>query len=218
MMSNKACERNAEIATLTRHPSTLRWQISHMDSRPIEIQTRSGVLRSFKECDKQDRINAGFDVEFFRALGVELSEEIDLETFAEEWFEKKTNPEHSWAIEVDGICVGSIWIHSIEKKNKRGRFAIEIHHPGYWNRGIGEDATRAVVQFAFEELKLHRLDLRVLKSNHRAIRCYEKCGFVREGIQRETVLIHGVWESDLWMSILESEYNQDANKAVERTR
>ncbi len=50
------------------------------------------------------------------------------------------------------------------------------------------------------------MDLRVLEYNKRAIRCYEKCGFIVEGIDREGALIEDKFESDLFMSILDYEY------------
>jgi RimJ/RimL family protein N-acetyltransferase len=50
------------------------------------------------------------------------------------------------------------------------------------------------------------VDLKVLEYNQRAIACYEKCGFVKEGIEREGALIEGKYESDVMMSILEREY------------
>jgi RimJ/RimL family protein N-acetyltransferase len=46
----------------------------------------------------------------------------------------------------------------------------------------------------------------VLSFNVRALRCYEKCGFVREGIGRESALVGGAWVDDVMMSILEREY------------
>ncbi|MET3871563.1 RimJ/RimL family protein N-acetyltransferase [Puniceicoccus vermicola] len=79
------------------------------------------------------------------------------------------------------------------------------------------EATRTVVKVAFEHIKLHRLDLRVLTSNHVAIACYRSCGFKDEGIQRETLFIDGRWESDLWMSILEQEYKEKANQSLQTT-
>jgi len=57
-------------------------------------------------------------------------------------------------------------------------------------------------------LGLHRVDLRVLEYNKRAIACYQKCGFVMEGIEREGALIEDRWESDWIMSILDREYFQ----------
>ena len=148
------------------------------------------------------------DPEFYRLLGCPFPSGVNRADEARAWYAKKTDPKHSWAIEVDGRCVGSVWLHSIELTNRRARFAIEIFDSRYWNRGIGEFATRTVVKFAFEELKLHRLDLRVLTENARAIRCYERCGFLREGVQRDTLFLDGRWYSDLWMSILEAELPQ----------
>jgi RimJ/RimL family protein N-acetyltransferase len=47
-----------------------------------------------------------------------------------------------------------------------------------------------------------------LSFNERPIRCYERCGFVREGTEREGSLIGGEWCSDVLMSVLEREYFQ----------
>jgi ribosomal-protein-alanine N-acetyltransferase len=46
----------------------------------------------------------------------------------------------------------------------------------------------------------------VFTFNPRAIACYEKCGFVREGIEREGAWAADAWQSNLIMSILEQEY------------
>jgi site-specific DNA recombinase len=59
-----------------------------------------------------------------------------------------------------------------------------------------------------------RVDLRVLAFNKRAIACYEKCGFVREGVVRESVVIGGEWQSDVLMSILEHEYGSLTSRTV----
>jgi ribosomal-protein-alanine N-acetyltransferase len=55
-------------------------------------------------------------------------------------------------------------------------------------------------------MQLHRVDMRVLTFNRRAIGCYEKCGFVHEGVERESVWIDGAWTDDMRMGILEDEY------------
>lgn len=67
---------------------------------------------------------------------------------------------------------------------------------------------------AFEELNLHRVDLRVLEYNKRAIKCYEKCGFIKEGVEREGALIEGKYETDVFMSILDREYDVIKEKFV----
>ena len=170
------------------------------------IQLGKAILRPHLERDRESFVAAERDPEFYRMLGSEVPIELTRVEEAEVWFRKKSGPVHCWAIEADARCIGSIWIHSIEPLNRRGRLAIEIFNRDYRGRGIGMEATAAVVRVAFEQIRLHRLDLRVLTVNERAIRCYERCGFKREGIWRDSLLLDGVWYSDLWMSILETEY------------
>ncbi len=73
-------------------------------------------------------------------------------------------------------------------------------------RGIGRAAIRKVLDYAFGSLGLHRVDLRVLSFNQRAIGCYLACGFVHEGTERESACIAGEWHDDWIMSILQHEH------------
>jgi [ribosomal protein S5]-alanine N-acetyltransferase len=111
-----------------------------------------------------------------------------------------------WVIEHEGRCIGSALLHSFEHENRRARYAVGILDAERLGQGIGTEVTRLVLRHAFERLALHRLDLRVLEYNHRAIACYQKCGFIREGVERETLLVDGTWHSNVMMSILEHEY------------
>ncbi len=166
------------------------------------------TLRPHRESDKDDYVRISREPEFYRLLGCTVPRDLTREDEAAIWYTKKTHPLHSWAIEVESKCVGSVFIHSIEAENRRARFAIEIFDSSYWGRGVGRAATEETIRYAFESLRLHRLDLRVLTVNQRAIRCYERCGFRRECVQREVLRYEGEWYSDLWMSILESEYDE----------
>jgi RimJ/RimL family protein N-acetyltransferase len=128
----------------------------------------------------------------------------------ENWFAELATDPNRWVIEAEGTCVGQARLHSLDQHNRRARFAIGLFAPELLGRGLGTEATRLVLRHAFETLRLHRVDLRVLQSNGRAIRCYEKCGFVREGLERDSVLVDGAWDSDVIMSILEDEYRHAA--------
>ncbi len=77
---------------------------------------------------------------------------------------------------------------------------------GCLGKGIGTQAIHLLLQHAFGELKLHRIGIRVLAYNTRAIRAYEKCGFVREGRERETAFVNGAWHDDIMMGLLATEY------------
>lgn len=84
--------------------------------------------------------------------------------------------------------------------------AIGIGERDYWGRGYGTDAMRLTLRYAFEELDLHRVTLTVWSVNERAIRSYERAGFKREGVQRETMLREGRRVDTVVMGVLRGEF------------
>ncbi len=61
------------------------------------------------------------------------------------------------------------------------------------SKGHGTEAVKLLCRFGFADLNLHRIYLHVFETNSRAIRAYEKSGFVREGSLREAAFIDGKW-------------------------
>jgi ribosomal-protein-alanine N-acetyltransferase len=96
---------------------------------------------------------------------------------------------------------------TVNQLDNRARYAVGLFDPTVWSKGLGTEITQLVLRYSFEELELHRVDLRVLQYNKRAIKCYEKCGFIQEGIEREGALIEGKYETDVFMSILDREFH-----------
>lgn len=167
------------------------------------------MLRPPRVQDKQDRLACGRDPEYVRMVGGNYRNVRPLTAEqVERWYQLLLAEPMEWVIDLDGRCIGTARLHSLNERDRRARYAIGIFDPSAWGRGYGTEATNLVLQYAFETLKLHRVDLRVLAYNHRAIRCYEKCGFEKEGVEREGAFIAGQWESDVIMSILEQEYLQ----------
>ena len=116
-------------------------------------------------------------------------------------------PDGQPVAEPKGRYIGSIRLDGISWDHRQARLSIGIFDRRFWSQGYGTEAIQALLPYAFDELRLHRIGLRVLAHNARAIiRCYEKCGFRREGIERQTALINGTWHDDLIMGILECEY------------
>ena len=83
---------------------------------------------------------------------------------------------------------------------------VGIGNRAYWGQGYGSAAVRLTLGYAFAELNLHRVSLSVLGTNPRAIRAYEKCGFVPEGRWRELAGYDGQWSDEVVMGILRSEW------------
>lgn len=81
--------------------------------------------------------------------------------------------------------VGIVDISGISWTNGSGWIGIAVGNPANQGKGYGHEAMQLVLEFAFLELNLHRVQLSVFEYNTPAIRLYEKLGFTREGVQRE---------------------------------
>lgn len=171
-----------------------------MNSAPTLCGKRV-ILRAVRETD-QELFEADRSAEFLRMVG---ENQQDSASDKRAFENALSNPLH-WAVTTNGRCIGVAFLHSLVETDQRARYAIGIFQSSDWNKGFGTEATCLVLDYAFNQLGLHRLDVRVLEHNNRAIRCYEKCGFVREGVERESALIDGQWRSDLIMGILAHEY------------
>lgn len=84
-------------------------------------------------------------------------------------------------------------------------FAI-ILGPDAVGRGYGTDATRAMLRYAFDEIGVHKVELRAWAFNGRAIRAYEKAGFVREGVRRAVAFHGGRFHDEVLMGVLAEEF------------
>lgn len=124
----------------------------------------------------------------------------------ERWYQHYAASPLCWVVEVAGRCIGNARLDSFDQASRSARYAAGLFEPAVWGRGYGTELTRLILRHAFEDMHLHRVDLVVLEYNQRAIACYRKCGFVQEGVLRESALVAGEWHSDLQMSILEHEY------------
>lgn len=74
-------------------------------------------------------------------------------------------------------------------------------------KGIGTFAVKALIEHAFYDLNLRRLQLEVLKYNTIALNLYKKIGFVEEGIKRKAVYKNGEYVDELIMALLKEDYS-----------
>ena len=122
------------------------------------------------------------EVEYYTGYGLPktLSE-------CEIWFNRHV-PGHDcrlYAIEAAGArLIGDLELDHISWRNREAEFRIRIGVKEYWDQGYGTDAVRTLLALALGRLGLRRVYLRVYCFNRRAIRCYEKCGFRKEGVLR----------------------------------
>lgn len=106
----------------------------------------------------------------------------------------------------DDRLVGFIAIHNIEWNNQVAELSLGIGDSADWDRGYGTEALRLALRYAFEELNLYRVGLDVIAYNTRAIRVYEKVGFVREGVKRSFGMRDGRRYDLFFMGMLRDEW------------
>ncbi len=99
-------------------------------------------------------------------------------------------------------AVGSVYIRDIDTTHHKAEYGIFIGEDMARGKGYGTAAAKLMIRYCFEELKLHRLFLRVYAENVQAIRSYEKAGFVKEAHLREDVCIEGKYKDIVLMGIL----------------
>lgn len=122
-------------------------------------------------------------------------------------FHRNRTDEVLWVIaDSEDTCIGHTGLYQLDHRVRKAEFAIMIGDKNYWNKGIGTQVTKAVIDFGFKQLNLHRISLYVLASNPRAVHVYQKIGFQQEGILRDNQFKNGQYLDVIVMSILETEW------------
>ena len=98
--------------------------------------------------------------------------------------------------------LGSVYIRDIDRQHNKAEYGIFIGEDEARGKGIGTATARLMLRYCFEEERLHRVYLRVFADNMRAVRSYEKAGFVREACLRDDVCIDGEYRDIVLMAVI----------------
>ncbi|MBR6771633.1 MAG: GNAT family N-acetyltransferase [Lachnospiraceae bacterium] len=97
--------------------------------------------------------------------------------------------------------VGSVYFRDIDDKKQEAEYGIFIGEESAAGRGYGSEAARLAVEYAFKQLGLEKVVLRVFTDNIPAIKSYEKAGFVKEGILKAVECSDGERKDMFFMSV-----------------
>lgn len=125
-----------------------------------------------------------------------------------EILEQMAHKDHAYAI-VDieiNKAIGIVSLHNFDHINNTCELGLFIGDKDYWNLGYGEEATRLLLDFAFNILNLNNLMLLVLEFNIRALKCYQKIGFNEIGRRRQAYHIAGRRYDVIYMDLLNEEF------------
>lgn len=107
---------------------------------------------------------------------------------------------------LDERYVGNVFLRNINWVSRSAEFSMFLGCRELWGKGLGQEASRLMLDHAFAELGLHRVWLTAFSFNPRALACFERVGFRREGIFRDAVYCDGAFHDTVVMGMLEQEY------------
>lgn len=105
----------------------------------------------------------------------------------------------------DGVHIGSVGIY-LDKQDKGAKYGILIGDKHHWDKGLGTEATKLILDYGFKKLQVHRIQLAVYSYNKRAIAVYKKLGFRLEGKSREGIFYRGEFYDEYHMGLLQKEW------------
>ncbi len=102
------------------------------------------------------------------------------------WYLMKRQPYRKWVYGAfaDQLLIGYITVKQYNKEQKSAEMGISFN-PDWTSKGYGTEAVKRYLELVFERFNLERVWLKTASFNARAIRCYEKAGFVTYDVQRE---------------------------------
>ena len=126
------------------------------------------------------------------------------------WYEKykESDDREEFVIYVidTNIPIGTIGLSSIDKANLKAEYGIIIGENDYIGKGYAKEASQLILKYAFDELHLNKVFLKVFDDNNRAIGMYNTLGFSIDGILRQDIFKQGAFHNVIEMSFLKKEW------------
>lgn len=154
------------------------------------------TLHSLPEVDKYNTLGIPKDVD-------------ETQSIIEPWIvenERKEIVNYTFAIlnRIDDKFMGLFGLKIGSKKYRRAEVWYKLH-ADYWNKDYATETLRAVINFGFEKLHLHRIEAGCAINNVGSIRVLEKSGMTREGRRRQILPLKSGWSDGYEYSILETD-------------
>ena len=108
-------------------------------------------------------------------------------------------------VETDGHPVGVVEFDPIDREAGVAEFAVWIH-PDHHRRGYAREAAALMLDYAFDELRMHKVTANAFESNEASQRLFESLGFTREGVGREDAFLDGEHRDTVYYGVLDREW------------
>ena len=121
-----------------------------------------------------------------------------------------------WAVCLNGQdkMIGKCILFQFSQQNHRAEIGYILNRE-YWRKGLMYQALEAVIDFAFNTLKLHRIEADVDMENAGSLGLLEKLGFRREGLFRERWFVYNEWQDSVMLGLLKQDWLSKKPSAAE---
>ena len=124
-----------------------------------------------------------------------------------ESFRRKAMMKWGIARQSDDQVIGTTTLFNLDLNHRRGEIGYGLDR-AEWGKGYMQEALRALLEYAFNTLHLHRIEADVDPRNTGSIRTVQKLGFQQEGYLRERWQVEGEIQDALFFGLLRPEWEQ----------
>ena len=110
------------------------------------------------------------------------------------------------AVDGNGKTAGLCELGAIHRRNGIASLCRIFVDKNFRGQGIAEMMIRKMINFAFGELNIMRIELNVYTYNTPAFKCYEKLGFVREGMKRKVTKYNNEYWDGYFYALLKEDW------------
>ena len=178
------------------------------------LETESLIIREFNEGDFTSIHTYASKPEVTMYLPFGPNNEVDTQIFLKKAINYQIeNPRYDYEFAVimkqSNNLIGGCGIHFTSISNKEGSIGY-CYDKQYWGNGFASEVAKAILNFGFNELGLHRIFATCHPDNIGSARVMQKIGMQKEGRLREHKFQKGSWRDSFIYSILDYEYNANS--------
>ena len=100
-----------------------------------------------------------------------------------------------WGIFLDKQLIGTCGFNSYKPKG-RSIIGYDINKE-YWNKGYASEAIKAISNYGFLQLEIHRIEAYVTPGNIASEKVLKKCGFEKEGLLKHVSFFKGNYQDQI---------------------
>ncbi len=179
--------------------------------KDINLRTNRLIIKpiSISDLEKIHELHSLPETDKFNTLGIPENMN-QTERIVKEWIEKNNygqNKNLTFKVELieNKVFIGLISLNLVNPKFKIGEVWYKFH-PDFWNKVYATESLNKILDFAFGELKLHRIEAGCAVENIGSIRTLEKAGMTKEGRKRKVLPLKDGWSDNFEYAILSTDF------------